>query len=419
MGTSIIGRRTISCPPRAHARSTRCGGYELCVGHEELEVGSGARNQPAYRSALSPPHRAFACASLVSVLGGEAACLQRRRDRPLPCDGRSHQERRLEAFDGERYDVHYDRADLLPRAIESVRAHTYPHMEHTVVDDGSTNSTDDVPAMFQGIVRQPNSGQPAAMDRGLREARGAVVAVVDSDDYWNPEHLAHSVRAMESGQMAFVFSIDGSPDEGRSPNDLRALVCLSQYSAGPISGGWMGIESEETRRLFIDNNPACISSLVFSHAALRSCWVDGIKMAADRFAVLGCILDGQGAACASHPEPSWIKFAHGANMYNGNDTSPGKSRAEIHDRRRILDRWGGVLMARETASIDRQIRACLLDLAYPLGREGQALSAIAACAEAFRIRPSGDAVSRAVTVGLKGAIRAIGPKSREARTARG
>lgn len=95
----------------------------------------------------------------------------------------------------------YNRARLLRRAIQSVLAQTFTDFEILIVDDGST---DDTPAVVEGFddariryLPQPeNAGVSAARNRGLREARGAFIAFLDSDDTWYPHKLALQVPQM-------------------------------------------------------------------------------------------------------------------------------------------------------------------------------------------------------------------------------
>ena len=88
--------------------------------------------------------------------------------------------------------------------VRSVRAQSRPDWEWVVVDDGSTDETVRV-VMEEGrgderirVVRQPNRGVSAARNRGLDEARGSFVALLDADDLWLPEALALRVARLES-----------------------------------------------------------------------------------------------------------------------------------------------------------------------------------------------------------------------------
>ena len=77
--------------------------------------------------------------------------------------------------------------------MDSVLRQTYTDFELTVVDDGSTDNTLNRLAVYGDrirIVRQENLGASAARNAGIRRARGAYIAFLDSDDLWEPDKLA-------------------------------------------------------------------------------------------------------------------------------------------------------------------------------------------------------------------------------------
>ena len=82
----------------------------------------------------------------------------------------------------------YNQGSFLADNIEAVLAQDYPDFEHIVVDDGSTDNTPEVCRRYSHIryIYQENAGQSAALNRGLQEAKGDVIAWVNSDDYYEP-----------------------------------------------------------------------------------------------------------------------------------------------------------------------------------------------------------------------------------------
>lgn len=80
----------------------------------------------------------------------------------------------------------YDRAGRVRRAIDSVLAQSYPHLELIVVDDGSTDTTPDVLAQVGDprvtLLRIDHSGVGAARNLALEKCRGDVVAYIDDDN---------------------------------------------------------------------------------------------------------------------------------------------------------------------------------------------------------------------------------------------
>ena len=90
----------------------------------------------------------------------------------------------------------YNRADVIGRAIASVRAQTLADWELLIVDDGSTDGTPDVVAGLDDrihLLRQDNAGTYVARNNGLARARGRYITFLDSDDEWLPHFLELTV----------------------------------------------------------------------------------------------------------------------------------------------------------------------------------------------------------------------------------
>ncbi|MCZ6795807.1 MAG: glycosyltransferase [Planctomycetota bacterium] len=93
----------------------------------------------------------------------------------------------------------YNRAELLPRALRSVVGQSRPPDEVIVVDDGSTDGTRRlVEEEFPDVayVYQENRGVSAARNRGIADARGEWIALLDSDDEWLPRKLEKQLQAL-------------------------------------------------------------------------------------------------------------------------------------------------------------------------------------------------------------------------------
>src|SRR6056297_1668487 len=95
----------------------------------------------------------------------------------------------------------YNRADALPRTVESVLGQTLDDLELIVVDDAST---DDTPAVIddydddrvQFVQHERNQGASAARNTGIDRAEGDYVAFLDSDDVWRPTKLEKQVQTL-------------------------------------------------------------------------------------------------------------------------------------------------------------------------------------------------------------------------------
>ena len=106
----------------------------------------------------------------------------------------------------------YNRAALLPRAVNSVLTQTYRDLELIIVDDCSMDHTSEVVTRFKdpriSVLRHSeNRGQGAAFNTGLLHANGEYIAFLDDDDEWMLTKLEKQVALMEaaSDRVGLVY----------------------------------------------------------------------------------------------------------------------------------------------------------------------------------------------------------------------
>lgn len=95
----------------------------------------------------------------------------------------------------------YNHAHYVGEAIQSVLHQTYRNVEIIVVDDGSTDESQEVIASFGNHVHyiwQENRGLSAARNRGIAAAKGAYIALLDADDMYEPTFLATLIAALHT-----------------------------------------------------------------------------------------------------------------------------------------------------------------------------------------------------------------------------
>jgi glycosyltransferase involved in cell wall biosynthesis len=136
----------------------------------------------------------------------------------------------------------FNRISLLPRALESLLAQTFPLWEVLVIDDGSTDKTQDVASQYMRrdrrirVFRQENSGLVSARNAGIGKAEGCFVTFLDSYDEYRPDHLALRVRFMEAhpavGLIHGGLRIEGGPDTVPDVNDPSRLIPVSECAVG-------------------------------------------------------------------------------------------------------------------------------------------------------------------------------------------
>lgn len=100
----------------------------------------------------------------------------------------------------------YNRAHLIKRSIRSVLDQTYQNFEIIVVDDGSTDNTEEIIKSFNEsklnyIKHNRNKGAAATMNTGINYSKGDFVAFQGSDDEWLLEKLEKEMKAFEDSKV--------------------------------------------------------------------------------------------------------------------------------------------------------------------------------------------------------------------------
>jgi glycosyltransferase involved in cell wall biosynthesis len=122
----------------------------------------------------------------------------------------------------------YNNARFVASAVESALSQSLPPAEVIVIDDGSTDATADVLAPYgESIryIRQSNSGPAAARNRGIKAARGELIALLDADDIWLPEKLQKQQDCLDANPRAgLVHSAFLRWDDRTGDTSLRRTV---------------------------------------------------------------------------------------------------------------------------------------------------------------------------------------------------
>lgn len=104
----------------------------------------------------------------------------------------------------------YNREKKLGKAIESVLKQSYSYFELLVIDDGSTDGTEQVVNSYKDERLQyhklpQNGGQSKARNYGLQLAKYDYIAFEDSDDLWHPKKLERQMQAMAAAEESAGF----------------------------------------------------------------------------------------------------------------------------------------------------------------------------------------------------------------------
>lgn len=123
----------------------------------------------------------------------------------------------------------YNAARFLKPAIDSVLNQTYWNIELLILDDGSTDDSQQILQEYEKqdsrirvFLNGDNQGVAQVRNQGIREARGAWIALLDSDDIWAPEKLEKQVQLLLREKAAIAYcSVDFIDEQGRRMKSFR------------------------------------------------------------------------------------------------------------------------------------------------------------------------------------------------------
>lgn len=114
----------------------------------------------------------------------------------------------------------FNRAHILPKAVESILRQTYKDFELIIVDDGSSDNTCEVVKGFNDdrivYVHQENAGACVARNNGIDHARGEYIAFQDSDDVWHEDKLEKQLTTLRNTGADVVFCRMNRMSDGKN-----------------------------------------------------------------------------------------------------------------------------------------------------------------------------------------------------------
>lgn len=170
----------------------------------------------------------------------------------------------------------YNRAYILPEALESVFQQTYRDFELIVVDDGSG---DDTPELLKKVsdtrlrvIRHPrNAGYAAALNTGVAAATGDLIAFEDSDDLWKPEKLEFEVNFLAGHpEVAGVFcDMEGVAGTRRTISRAREYPVFSKMLRSGEQTNGVVFSQRDLYLCLLEEMPMKLQGSTFRAEALR------------------------------------------------------------------------------------------------------------------------------------------------------
>jgi glycosyltransferase involved in cell wall biosynthesis len=125
----------------------------------------------------------------------------------------------------------YNRAYLIPKAIESVLNQTFDSWELIIVDDGSRDNTKEIVSSYKDgriiYIYQDNAERSTARNNGINHASGKFICFLDSDDYYLNNHLLGLYQLIQKyleAKAMFVTDV--------IRNEMGNLITVEHEDAG-------------------------------------------------------------------------------------------------------------------------------------------------------------------------------------------
>ncbi len=132
----------------------------------------------------------------------------------------------------------YNNADTLERAVRSMLEQTVAELEVLIVDDGSTDRTADVAGRIAGedgrsrlLTMPSNIGIANSLNAGLRACSAPIAAVLDADDWAEPERLERQLELLERRPDVAVVGVRVREVDEAS----RELVPRTRFAGGEVN----------------------------------------------------------------------------------------------------------------------------------------------------------------------------------------
>ncbi|MDM0885540.1 glycosyltransferase family 2 protein [Clostridium perfringens] len=140
----------------------------------------------------------------------------------------------------------YNTGRYISKTIESVLNQTYENWEMLIVDDCSTDNTDEVVKSYlhdsriRYLKNEKNSGAAISRNRAIREANGRWIAFLDSDDLWSPEKLEKQIRFMKEHNYYFSYTNYEEIDENEKKTGIKVSGPKKITRIGMFNYCWLG-----------------------------------------------------------------------------------------------------------------------------------------------------------------------------------
>jgi len=134
-------------------------------------------------------------------------------------------------------------AKTIEYCIQSVLMQTYPHIEHIIIDGGSTDGTVEIIKKYEDKiaywVSEPDNGYYDAINKGIKAACGDIIGILNSDDFYaNDKVIEKVVDVFRKNNVDSCYG-DLQYVDKRDPDKVIRYWKSSPYRNGLFKKGWM------------------------------------------------------------------------------------------------------------------------------------------------------------------------------------
>ncbi len=167
----------------------------------------------------------------------------------------------------------YNHERYMEQCIESVLAQTYPNWEQIIIDDGSTDKTQEKVLRYKDerihYIRQDNVGiwrLGATYNKALKRSRGEFIAILEGDDYWPPYKLERQLPAFANPEVVLSWG------RGVTTNETRKTLWVAPKNLKKYQNQ---TRQETLKMLFLNKMPVKTPTVMCRKDALLS--IGGFK----------------------------------------------------------------------------------------------------------------------------------------------
>jgi glycosyltransferase involved in cell wall biosynthesis len=189
----------------------------------------------------------------------------------------------------------YNRADVVINAIDSALEQTYKNIEIIVIDDGSTDNTQEKLAYYKDkitYIKKSNTGKSHTRNTGLENSKGSIIATLDSDDVWHIDYLEKTVSFLLANDLDIVFA---------------TCVAHGFIYQKHVKNQYHLFDYEEVRGLVLNNCPAPTSGVVMQRIIIGNGWHNASMEYEDWHLQIACIIKNKNCRVGFVSEILWEK----------------------------------------------------------------------------------------------------------------